>query len=324
MAHFQLTDGTRLFVKGDSGEEKSAIHKGKQVTLEQWGGADASGKVMPALYSTDPAVGVLDFKVSGIKQRFVVKSIADGKATLNGKDAKGADSVWPLTVVAGEFKNHVGMAIDLLAEELGRSADPFKIYSLQRLLNNNDDNLFNQRSSANTDKFKTRLACGSVCTASGSKLFGKVSENYLTYHTLTTKVDSRDDVKYAKGTIDRARVVIKKLLEKGTAVRVGVTYAPSTAMIKARQLQPTSSGGHFVLIVGCNAAADQFLYIDPWPGGSKLQYKGGIASDPYPDKCKFLGLFVIENLARGPVLRQSKDAEGSFSGDSFLEIIAGP
>jgi hypothetical protein len=56
------------------------------------------------------------------------------------------------------------------------------------------------------------------------------------------------------------------------------------------------------LIVGCNEdeAATEFLYVDPYPGGSTMKYKGGIAADSNPSKCFFLGLFKVELLRRGP------------------------
>jgi hypothetical protein len=48
-------------------------------------------------------------------------------------------------------------------------------------------------------------------------------------------------------------------------------------------------GGHTVLIVGCSEddLATEFLYLDPYPGGSTVKYNGGIAADSYPSKCFF-------------------------------------
>src|SRR5690606_11177449 len=102
--------------------EKIAIHKGNKVILEQWGGADATGKVMPTLYASKPGVVNLSgFKVSGVVQKFIAEAVGADKVTLNGRDASGRDSVAPLTVVSGEFEKHDGMDVDLLAEKLGRS-----------------------------------------------------------------------------------------------------------------------------------------------------------------------------------------------------------
>jgi hypothetical protein len=54
-----------------------------------------------------------------------------------------------------------------------------------------------------------------------------------------------------------------------------------------------------------------------------LKYKGGIAADSY-SKCFFLGLFKVEILKRGPVLRSYRESDGEWSGDKYLEVISGP
>jgi hypothetical protein len=321
MGSFQLPDGTRLFVKGDSGVEKIAIHKKVKINLRQV--EDGAGGTLPAINSSDPNVASLSGISAGRgSQSFTVEAKGDGQATLTGTDNGGTSVVDPLKVVVGDFKYHDTMKFDLIAEA-GRSNSGSKIFLVQRLLNNNkdDSNLFNQKSDKNTRDFKTDHACGSVCARSGKVLFGKVEESYFTYHVPLKEVSSRDEVRYREGTINRARQAIKLRLTSGTAVRVGATFRPRTSMLNGG-LQPTRSGGHFLLIVGCNSDADKFLYIDPWPDGSTLTYKGGI--EAYPDKCVFLGMFILDKLARGPILRSAKDNTGSFSGDEFLEVIAGP
>jgi hypothetical protein len=100
-------------------------------------------------------------------------------------------------------------------------------------------------------------------------------------------------------------------------------------MLTNGRLQPNLGGGHFVLIVGCSSSADLFLYVDPWPGGSRLIYTGGMrALDPDTNPCGSLGLFTLQAGARGPVLRQRSDTCGSFRNDGtdngYLEVIAGP
>ena len=94
-------------------------------------------------------------------------------------------------------------------------------------------------------------------------------------------------------------------------------------------LQPNSSGGHFVLIVGCSDDGNKFLYVDPWYYGSKLLYKGGVAGSPSQptNPCYFLGEFETDAASgRGPVLRQTRDSESSFNSaaNNFLEVVAGP
>jgi hypothetical protein len=114
----------------------------------------------------------------------------------------------------------------------------------------------------------------------------------------------------------------------GRPVLVGCAYEPQTSMLKEGHLQATLDGGHSVLIVGCNEAKTEFLYVDPFPGGSNMQYTGGIAADSYPPECFFLGVFKVntweEVLGRGPVLCKHHDADGPWGGDRYLEVISGP
>jgi hypothetical protein len=68
----------------------------------------------------------------------------------------------------------------------------------------------------------------------------------------------------------------------GHPVLVGCTYDPNNKMLKKGQLDPGADGGHSVLIVGCNDAKTEFLYVDPFAGASYMRYTGGIAADSYP------------------------------------------
>jgi len=324
MAHIQLKNGVRLFVKGESGPEKIVVQRGKSVELMCNTAAEGGGPLR--LSASGGTVNIKNYTaVSRFLQSFTLEAASDGTASLIGvKD--GFNVLDTLKVVVGDFRNHTDMSTDLLASEIGRSDDAQKIHALQRMLNNDENNIFNQLSDANKKRFKSGLACGSVCKAGAQAVFGResVSEKYITYHEKLRTLRSRDDIRYREGTISRARKNIERLLGNGTAVRVGVTYHPTESMLKGGMLQPTASGGHFVLIVGCNNKADTFLYIDPWPGGSTLTYAGGVSADPYTQKCNHLGFFVLEKTPRGPILRQHASAEGTFEGDTFMEVIAGP
>jgi hypothetical protein len=84
-----------------------------------------------------------------------------------------------------------------------------------------------------------------------------------------------------------------------------------------------------VLIVGCSDDGNKLLYVDPWFGGSKLVYKGGVAGSPSQPTapCLFLGEFETDAASRrGPVLRQTRASESSFNSaaNNSLEVVAGP
>ncbi len=338
MSHFQLPNGTRLWDR-DHQHEKLAIHSGNEVELEQWASTDAFGK-MPRIQATPEGVievRLIDrpsssqaFTIS--TRRFGLKAIGAGTATLNGKDSSDKNVSDPLKLVAGDFKKHEGMEKDLLAE-VGQSSNAAAIYKLQRLLQNDSENLFDQFNNGSKEKFHSPLACGSVAKAGGDVLFGRtISHSYekdSSYHQWMPKVNRRDDVVYDENLMRRVRLVIGRHVKRGNPVLIGCAYDPQTSMLNQGHLQATRDGGHSVLIVGCNAAFTKFLYVDPLPGGSNMKYKGGIAHDSYPMQCHYLGEFHVDSfqeiLGRGPVLRQRADTQAYiFGGNRYLEVISGP
>jgi hypothetical protein len=336
MSQFRLPNGTRLWAEGND-NEKIAIHLGKEIVLEQWGQTDVDGKTADIQLDKQGAVEVRvidrpssDKPRTNSKRRFALKAVGEGAATISGKGEDKAISN-PLKVLAGEFKYHKGMVKDLLAD-VGRGSDPSLLYQLQRLLHSNTNNLFNQLNDVNVAKMQSSLACGRVAKASGEILIGKVIshsfEKDSSYHKPISKVTSRDDVEYDSDVMSKARQAIARHVKSGHPVMVGCAMDPNTAMLKGGHLQATRTGGHTVLIVGCNDAATEFLYVDPYPGGSTLIYQGGVAADSYhPPKCFFLGLFKVDAwedvLGRGPVLSY-KDNDGEWSGSRYLEVISGP
>lgn len=329
MSQFQLPGGTRLWAEGTD-NEKIAIHLGKEVIFEQTGTAEMGDIQFDKQGALE--VKILD-RPSGskplTKRRIALKAVGEGATIISGK-GEAKDVSFPLKVLTGEFKYHKGMAKDLLAD-VGRGTNPKTLYQLQRLLHSATNNLFNQLDDANVKKMQSSLACGKVAKASGELLIAKVVshsfEKETSYHKPISEVSSRDDVKYDPDVMFKARTAIARHVNGGNPVLVGCAIDPKTSMLNGKHLQATRNGGHTVLIVGCNEAATEFLYVDPYPGGSTLKYKGGIASDSYPGKCFFLGLFKVdifeEAHGRGPVL-SNKDNDGQWSGDSYLEVISGP
>jgi len=333
VSQFQLPDGTRLWAK-DYEDEKIAIHLGNEIELEQWGSTDWEGKTADIRLDKEGAVEVrlvsrpsTDKPFTVSKRRFALKAVGEGAATIYGEgEPKEVSS--PLKVLAGEFKNHDKMVKDLLAD-VGRGSKPYMLYQLQRLLHSSTNNMFNQLNDANVAKMHSALACGRVAKTSGEAMIGKVIshsfEKDSSYHLPVRAVTSRDDVKYDPDVMHKARWAIAGHVKGGHPVLVGCAMNPQTSMLKDGHLQATRDGGHTVLIVGYNETAEEFLYVDPYPGGSTLKYKGGIAADSYPPKCYFLGLFKVDKSGgRGPVLRSHMDLDANWSGDKYLEVISGP
>ncbi len=239
---------------------------GRNVTLMQAGTTlDAGKTVLPAITSSDDHVVKVGRTVrrSANEQAVEVSAIGEGFAWLSCM--AGADSVGTsLGVCVGKFENHTGMTIDMIADAF-RNGDAVKIVQLQRLLDNNFDNLFNENSAANERQWGP-LACGTVAKVGGIKSFSsKTDYSYHSYHMPLRKVESRSDVTYRPGVVAKAAAAIKAKLKTGVPVLVGVVYSPSTAMLSGGELEVTRGGGHTVLIVGCDDAGTKFLYIDPYP-----------------------------------------------------------
>lgn len=320
--------GTRLFSKGDSGEERLVLETGKQVTLELVGVTGSSAA--PAVSSipvpgTSGKVSLSPLAGTGAKRRFTIKGDHAGKVTL---EAGGAS----LLVDVGSFKNDPEFDIDLIANVF-RGSDPAKMHVLARTLFSNDDNLFNESSDFNKTRFKSELPCGSVCKAGGSVIFHPIDYDYKPYskpvpHMGTDAARSalkHSDIKYDVGTLKRGCAAIKKRLERGIPSIVGIVLSPSSAVRAGGIFNETGDGGHSILVVGCDAKASLFLCIDVFPKGSKKTYKGGHGGT-FPDECSFLGVLeLVNDAARGSfVLRSREENRNEFSGESFEEVVSGP
>jgi hypothetical protein len=271
---------------------------------------------------------------SGTKRSFSVKAVRPGAAALV---AKGAS---PLVVFTGVFKNHAGFEFRDLIADVFRSSDPAKMHILTRML-------FNEESKANQKpehwcKPGQRdgcLPCGTVAKVGAKAVFHNgVEYDYQPYSKPVPGMGTaeararvkREDVKYDEARLKRGCHAIQKRLAKGMPSIVGLVYNLSAAVQANGTLNETGDGGHSVLIVGCNADATQFLYIDVYPGGSKLKYLGGHGGTGlFPWECNYLGVFewTDDRARRCPVLRARPGTDGPsgiFSGEQFLEVVSGP
>jgi len=302
-------------------QELLRLQISRTVTLMQSGVVSGTRRHPEIASSDDKVVRVGRVVTMGsAAQQFQISGVAAGSEWLVGKST-ALSTIAPLRVCVGDFKNHGGFAIDFIANAC-RGSDAATILELQRLLDNNWNNLFNENSDANINHWG-ELACGTVAKVGGLQLFSsKTKYSYHNYHIPLKRVDSRSDIMYKPGVIAKAAAAIKRQLDSGVPVLVGVVYNPSTAMLGGGELDVTRVGGHTVLIVGSDSKGEKFLYIDPYPESSKLQYKGGMAEYPYPRVCNFLGTFEIGDLyGRTGILRQSADTVGVLT---ELEVVAGP
>ena len=188
------------------------------------------------------------------------------------------------------------------------------------------------------------MTCGNVAKWRGSEVFDKIAsvdhDWYMTRLSTSPSatVSKRSDLKYRPEKIRGREDADRVALSDKTAVRVGVADAPKIMVNVGGKLVAYWKGGHTALIVGCTTDLTQFLYIDPWGGGSKMEDKGGIAGNKLAGACEHLGLFALTHdparRARSTppankahnLLRQSLHTEGSFSEakGNYLEVISAP
>jgi hypothetical protein len=360
MAHIQLTNGTRLYANGNDGPESIWMHVGSTYTLEHVEWEQGAGKPEPEIHWPNRgSIEVKNVRITGKKQIFTVTARAQGETPILG----GVDKSFtkPVVIVSGLVQNHgeamprEGMVIDLLADVL-RGSDPFKVHLIQRMLNNNEDNFFDQQAAHNISKEHGPLACGIVVKERGDQVYGKQPLFHVPqlnestgvpnaispiryehpYHEPLSRVAKRTDVKYKPQTISNLLAQIRQFLKGGTPVRVGVLDNPVGMPVVGGKLIAYYRGGHTVLIVGCNEANNKFLYMDPLREGSKLSYTGGISDLVVRAPCNYLGIFEPRyekerllkqaDTGKANVIRTTNETEGKFNTANgyFLEVVSGP
>lgn len=336
MAHFELTDGTPI--------SKITIHVGNTVTLNQVGGGH--GKALVEIDTTDSnSVEIKNKSRLGSTQRFdlhgknanttPIKITATTELPKeDGKTIEVVPYSVPLEVRVGIIKNHTGMEVDLLAELIGRSNDAKKNLIYQMILDGDYNGFrgdmfkfhpYNQeglKPDGSPKRQGDALRCGTEMEEFGASFMGGASLNYYPIHKprpdLANKgTVSRTVLQYDSGTLDRAVTAIKNLLKKKKPVRVVVVDQPNITFAYNGAI----NNQHFVMIVGFGG--DSFLYIDPWPTGSKLKYLGGIDGNY---QTMFMGIFKYET-GKG-ILQDTALCGGAFGGNgfesNFLEVVSGP
>jgi hypothetical protein len=329
-------EGLRLYTTGNGGEEKIGLHTNQEIELELTGtGVDSS----TVIWTSDKSVtGLTAGPAIAGSIAVKVKSLGKaGKVTLIANDGTGKQIAGPLHVVVGDFKYHPGMAIDLIAK-VCRGNDSLKIHALQRMLNDNPDNVFAQGDQSNFHAKYGGWACGIVAKYRGYEVFGHLEEVMYSkpYHEpLRSRITKRSQVIYDPGVIWALTSRIGSSLINGLPARVGVLDRPDVMTPQNGKLISYLAGGHTVLIVGCDDTLTKFLYIDPWYNGSKMKYEGGIAGNEFRVESQSIGILEVTHDANrrikpgdtsANIIQQSRKTEGTFKfiNDNFLEVVAGP
>ena len=225
------------------------------------------------------------------------------------------------SVTIGTHASHLGArAVDLISK-VSNGSDCRRIVAIQQILQGRPPTIIDQLTG--TYGNKDGLICGTVVQRAGEALFGRVDHSGQTYHkTLSRRSGtmSFDDIAYDPNVTRTAVAKIKALLDRGTAVRLGAVYAPAWSMLGPNgALQAELSGGHTILAVGYSG--HRFLYLDPFPKGSRLKYDGGL---PFNDgkTCDYLGILELRSQ-RGLHLEALTD-DGLKPKLGSMDVISGP
>ena len=362
--------GYRLFVEGNGGGERIGVQQGEELELQLTAGKNLSIETTQAQVARNIArhsnqnpaevlkrnpgpVSVSQPVAASDKHKFKLKAVSAGETFLNAWD--GTNNKATLRVVVGNFENDPGMEVDRIAR-VCRGNDPLKIHALQRMLSNNNthmnangetpngDNIFEQNAPSNFHAKFGNMTCGLVAKFRSDQVFENIATvtddwyKAAIHEPLKGRISTRSDIKYKPEKVESLRkAIVAALNEKPPkAVRVGVLDNPKRMTPRNNgTFVAYDEGGHTVLIVGCDKSGTKFMYIDPWGGGSKLEYKGGIAGNKFPVACRHLGILEVTHDparrlkasdTRPNIIQQSALTQGSFSfaNGYFLEVIAAP
>lgn len=243
----------------------------RAMKLLQWGGDVSGNKLDLALDRSVPGVDlkVLPDRMPAASTLFTLKASTAGAdfgvtASVAGSAQRYSED---LTVHAGGTPTkQPGYTVDLLAD-MALSGNALQVYRYSHIMRDpsNNTHILSQRTSG-------VLNCGDTAAAYGQKLFGKDTHtNYFQYY-LPPTTDKMADLRFNANAVRDGIAKIKAFLGKGEPVRVWLIHHDgfSTPVIRG---DPRT---HFLTIIGYSAT--KFLYLDPWPTGSILEYDGGMYS----------------------------------------------
>ena len=190
--------------------------------------------------------------------------------------------------------------------ELAISGDATDADMYSRIINGPCDNTH----VLSQDTRKGHFNCGDVANSYGPKIFKKQTSVSAFIYYKTGRSNKLVDLRFDEKKVGAGIGKIKAMLSKGTPVRVYLVHHDGFKFPIANDWR-----SHFLTIIGF--ASNLFLYFDPWPGGSKLEYDGGV----FPKKWNcFIGELTW-NPAR---LDLGIGSPAAATGFHNYRVIAGP
>ena len=145
-------------------------------------------------------------------------------------------------------------------------------------------------------KTPSSFDCGTACDRFGNRFFGTKhyhvgaqSPYYRPYRKTGNGVGKMDQIDIDADALKRGVTEITRLLGKGEAVVVFVVHDDGFNVDRSGKIMQ-SVDTHWLTIVGGDALSSNFLYTDPWPGGSFLSYNSGIFGNV---NSQFMGILTF-------------------------------
>jgi hypothetical protein len=281
--------------------------KDRTLTLVQWGGDPDGTRLELRLAPNDGQVWiwVSPKKMPEASQAFTLTNkVAYKELSLYGLiPGTSTHYTQPLKLIAGVPHPHPGYSVDLLAGLAERGSEA-EVHLYTRVFEAPAPLL-------QQDTAVGKYNCGDVAASYAKTIFpGGVNLPYFSYY-LPTPSGLQADLRFDPSRLQAAIGRIKGLLSRGIAVRVWVVYGDGFG-----ETITTHDHVHFVTIFAYGA--NRFLFIDPWPGGSKFVYDGGIHK---PLDNGFIGEFTFNAADLTTGIQSSSSSIGVNSG---YTIVAGP
>jgi hypothetical protein len=326
MATFQIPENHEIISWFD-------LPLNRTMKLLLWGGDGRGNKLQLAL---DPPASTVNLQVlpdrvpeastlftlrggsSGVS--FSVTACVPGTTVPFSKDLK--------VHVRGNPKRQPGYSVDLLAN-VALTGNALEVYRYSRIIKDPQDRTQINNHILCQDTRGGHYNCGDVAAAYGKisnpdpkfylnapkykakKIFSKpvYLQNRLYY--MPPKSRRMADLRFNSDAVRRGILKIQNLLDNGTPVRVWLIHDDGFAIPVIQRDWRT----HYLTIIGYSGT--KFLYLDPWPTGSSLDYDGGM----YPKTTiAFMGELVFD-LSRPELGIGSPIGAG---GAHKYKVIAGP
>lgn len=297
--------------------------------LLQWGGDATGNKLKLALDRSLPSVTLtvlpdnvpaastlFTLKGSAVTGEFGVTACVAGTTNRYSEDLK--------VQVGNNPTKQPGYTVDLLSD-VALNGNALQVYRYSRIIMRDppdNTHILSQRTTGALNCGDTAAAYGVISNRDpnfylnlpiykAKIIFSKpvYVQNQLYY--LPPKSDKMVDLRFNAVHVRNGIAKIKKLLSDGHPVRVRLIHHDGFARPVIRGDWRT----HYLTIIGFSAT--KFLYLDPWPNGSKLQYDGGMYSRRW---IAFMGELEFDPNHLDMGIASPSTAAGDFK----YKVLAGP